>query len=86
MEENKNVTTEITYEQLENAYKKLYVENMQLAKKYEKLTSVFNILPYYIEVVKSRDKFDPEFVHNCEEQLRSILTPTPEESEENKGE
>lgn len=82
MEENKTNVVEPTYDQLKETCSKLINDNRQLAYKLNELDNIFNIIPYYIEIIKSADVFDADFVQECKNNLRKYIIPNTNTKED----
>ena len=79
-----NRPEKMSYEQLENIAHQLSEQSRQLYKKLQeaKMENMFNRLKFLFKVVENGDKFKPEFLSKCVDEIEDLMTIPEEESEE----
>lgn len=92
-EVKKEETKKISYEDLQKAAGQLYQQNQQLiakCKQYEeqmqRLNNVEVRLHYLFEVLDKGSYFDNDFIDNCVNEIKEIMTIKEESEEEEKKE
>ena len=75
----------MSYEELNNVCMQLYQQNQNLMKQLQQadMINTFKRIDYLFKVVELSDKFDPDFVISCTDELKDALT-IPQETTDNK--
>lgn len=89
MEEKKEETTKLTYEQLEQAAMQLQQRLMMAENKLRSIDFAVMRLTWLFKVIENKSSFSAEFVDKCAKEVEDILTienTAPEATPENKPE
>ena len=84
MEENKK--KELSYDELKNVAGQLSQQNQQLNMMLQQanMTNMFKRMDYLFKILELKDCFDSEFVINCSDEIKELMTPLVENEEEKK--
>lgn len=71
---------EASVDQLKNYCDQLLSQRNQLAQQLNGIQNILNKLPYLFKVLEHADKFNPNFVQMCTEEIEAIMTPQEAEA------
>ncbi len=76
----------MSYDELNNVCMQLYQQNQNLMKQLQQndMINTFKRMDYLFKVLELSDKFDPDFIITCADELKGALAPMQEETTDNK--
>lgn len=74
MEETKETSPKLTYEQLEQAAMQLQQRLMMVESRLRSIDFASTRLTWLFRVLENKESFTPEFVSKCTEEIESLLT------------
>lgn len=85
MEETKETSTKLTYEQLEQAALQLQQRLMMVESRLKSIDFASMRLTWLFRVLENKGSFTPDFVNKCAEEVENLLT-IEEETTDNQEE